>query len=1473
MSWNGAISGATFSTQNTSADTVIGTFCWNPRISDVGSHVFTVTVRDNACPLFGQNTFTFTVNIIPNPNPTVIVQRDTTICAGESTSLVAVASPPTLPTTVTSVTWSPSTGLNTTSGTTVIATPAVTTVYTCTIRYSDGCIVQDEVEVEVRNDPSVAVIPDGSNVCSGAITTLIATTDRTGLNYQWFDPSGTPLGSGVVTGAQSTINVSVPALQDTTLCYEVIVTDPSTGCSTTEEGCLIIGAPQGPVECINIYVSPTGDPNGAGTQFEPTTIHTALRRSACNNTVIKMAIGTYNTDSTLDVTSYLTIEGGFDPLNLWRKSSQQGATTIIRSNANPLGFPGAYHLIGFNANNAQGFRLQDLTVLVDDADSLGMSTYGIRLAACSDYNIVRCHVRAGAAGAGLTGQNGISGVDGCDGSIGIAGTVGDNFIAAGGAGCDGGGISGFGFGGSGGAGGVGQGGDSATVASFDGGGGGGGGSGNTHIGGILSFAGGGAGSGGVPPGVGGIPAGSVTTSPCGGGDGGGGARGAAGNNNGSNGVNGIPGTNGSNAPVGSAGITCAFFTPGAQALEGQDGIGGTGGCGGGGASAVVPNNGGGGGGGGGGGQGGRGGSGGTGGGGSFGVYIYDNGSNGNIDDCNIAASAAGIGGTGGTGGTGGLGGNGALGGFSGNNVSRGGSGGAGGNGGNGGQGGTGATGLSQAIAFAACDPGSVLVNSDASFNLATQPVIIVENVNCTNAPIFFTATTLPIGNPGAGVGVANWDYSVFNTFCNPATGINNPDTTQYDSLGRYTISQAAEIYTDFHNIAFNKAFKPTITSAANQIGLDTFQVCVGDFANFCSDRFADTIIWNFNGAIPQPGDVQCVGNQQFNAVGCYMITLMLITDCCGDSPTDTAYLVVDPRPIVSANTPSQSICDGQSVTLTVNGLTPGDSVFWTPLTNLTVLNASSVQVSPNDTTTYIATVYSRATCTGTQRLTCPVSVSFDVNIFPPIVPNLSSVDVVCTNDGSATATPTGGSGNYTFNWDNGTMAMGASHTIINLTAGVYCVTITDNIRGCDTTACIFVNPAPTIVSVASDSIRNATCFGTNDGFIRVAASGGVPGYSFLWNDGVTGNIRTNLAAGTYCVTATDATPCQATVCIDVFQPAPVTLNFVNMDTAVCEYTNDGLIEVEGVGGTGLFTYVWNNAASTQTTGLVTGLPGGFTYAVTASDANGCSISNSFALPILFPVTPFAVQNTQISCFGNSTAVISAGASNEIGAYNVQITGPVTASGTQSAGALAPPVTFSNLPAGTYNVTVTDNNAGCFDTTSIVISQPTQLTASTVVNNNVSCFGFNNASATVSASGATSPYTFLWSNGEGTATATLLTAGTATVTITDALGCSITSTAIITQPTAAHTSTASVTSNFNGSQISCFGSSDGAITSTPVGGTSPYTFVWSTAATATTQSLNGLAAGTYRVTTTDANGCTATASVTLTQPSAVTATIN
>ena len=1463
MYWDGSIAGATFNTTQISPDSVRGTFCWTPGLNNVGANVFTVTVQDDACPLLGSNTYTFIVNVILNPNPTVTAQQDTTICAGESVVLTAISGPPSPPNIVDSIVWSPRTGLNTPYGSSVIATPASTTVYQVGVYYSDGCVSTDFAVVTVNNDPLVAVVPNGSNVCSGGLITLTGLADRTGLTYQWFDPNGVPLGSGNVSGAQSTIDVTMPALNDTTICFDLVVTDPATSCSSTEQACLIIGPPQGPVECINIYVSPGGNPAAAGTQFAPTTIEAAIRRAACNNTVIKMAIGNYNIDTTLQVTSFLTIEGGFDPGSLWRKTSAQGATTINRTNANPLGTANSYHLIAFNAQNAQGFRLQDLTITTDDADSLGMTTYGVRVASGSDYNIVRCHIRAGAAGDGRAGD---PGRDGLDGFIGFGGANGapaaTAFTAAGGQGGDGGGFSGFGLGGFGGDGGVnppnvpsaGINGGNATSTSFAGGGGGGGGSGSVCCPAPLAAQnGGGGGAGGVPPRVfAPVSGGGLNNSTC-----------APGNPGGI----GTAGGNGLNAPVGPAGTSCSFFIPGLQALSGQNGTGGAGGCGGNGATVPAPDNGGGGAGGGGGGEGGIGGDGGFGGGSSFGIYIYDNGANGNIEDCNIAASTAGVGGVGGTGGAGGVGGAGGLGGTS-SAGANGGNGGIGGAGGNGGIGGTGAAGESFAIKLATCSANIALVNADSTFNLSGQPVILVENVNCTNATVEYTATTLPQGVPGAGVGVANWDFSLFNTFANPATGINNPDTTRYDSIGRYSVSQGPQVYTDFHNIAFDKAFKPTILSTANVIGQDTFQLCLGDFAAFSSDRTADTIIWNFNGAIPDPGSVQFVPNSQFNVAGCFMIELMLITDCCGDSPLDTAWLVVDPVPAPVAANPVNSICAGETITLTVNGLAPTDTVIWSPTVGgLTITGQNTVTVSPTSTTTYVAQVFSISTFCGMYRLSCPVSVSFDVTVNPTASPNMSATDVICQNDGTATSAPTGGSGSYTFVWSNGvTDNCVASSTINGLASGVYDVTITDCATGCDTTGSAFVFPAAALIITSVDSAADISCTGANDGFIRWTSTNGTAPYTYNWSDiGVAPDTRGGLLPGNYCVTVTDNNGCQAFQCLTINEPLPVTITLLDVDSVLCENDSTGLVDVEASGGTGTYTYNWDN--TTQTTALISGLAGNITYTVTVNDVNNCSVTLATPVPILFPITPSVLQTVNIQCFGDSSATIRAGATDGNGPYTVTIGGPVTATQVQPAG---PPVlaTFNNLPAGTYTVTVSENV--CQDTTSIVITQPTQITASAVVNNNVSCNGGNNASATVTPGGGTAPYTFVWDNGETTPTATALTVGTQCVTVSDANFCSTVTCVTITEPSA-HTVTAAVTSSFNGADVSCNAASDGTAQATPGGGTAPYTFLWSAGAQ-TTQIATGLNAGQHCVTTTDALGCTATACVTVTEPSAVTATI-
>ena len=144
------------------------------------------------------------------------------------------------------------------------------------------------------------------------------------------------------------------------------------------------------------------------------------------------------------------------------------------------------------------------------------------------------------------------------------------------------------------------------------------------------------------------------------------------------------------------------------------------------------------------------------------------------------------------------------------------------------------------------------------------------------------------------------------------------------------------------------------------------------------------------------------------------------------------------------------------------------------------------------------------------------------------------------------------------------------------------------------------------------------------------------------------------------------------------------------------------------------------------------------------------------------------------------------------------------------------------------------------------------------------FWGTNGSATATVTGGTSPYTYTWNTTpvQYTATATNLAAGTYTVTVKDANNCSATANVTITQPSAALSATISGQTN-----VSCFGNNTGSATVSAAGGTSPYTYTWNTTPVQYTTTATNLASGTYTVTVKDANNCSTTVSVTITQPSA------
>ena len=188
--------------------------------------------------------------------------------------------------------------------------------------------------------------------------------------------------------------------------------------------------------------------------------------------------------------------------------------------------------------------------------------------------------------------------------------------------------------------------------------------------------------------------------------------------------------------------------------------------------------------------------------------------------------------------------------------------------------------------------------------------------------------------------------------------------------------------------------------------------------------------------------------------------------------------------------------------------------------------------------------------------------------------------------------------------------------------------------------------------------------------------------------------------------------------------------------------------------------------------------------------------------------------------------------------------------------------FTNLPAGDYEVLVIDN-VNCSFTALFTITEPDSLTSIDVVVDDVQCFGATNGQGTVTLVGGTLPYSYVWSSGSLDSVATDLVVGENYVTVTDGGGCQVIDTITLTQPDILEVTLAA-------DSIACFMGLDGTASAQPIGGTEPYTYVWSNGDTGL-QATN-LNAQTFTVTVTDANNCMAIGSITLEEHDALNLTI-
>ena len=439
-------------------------------------------------------------------------------------------------------------------------------------------------------------------------------------------------------------------------------------------------------------------------------------------------------------------------------------------------------------------------------------------------------------------------------------------------------------------------------------------------------------------------------------------------------------------------------------------------------------------------------------------------------------------------------------------------------------------------------------------------------------------------------------------------------------------------------------------------------------------------------------------------------------------------------------------------------------------------------------------------------------------------------DVSCFGDANGIATVSSSIGpSGTIQW-SAAAGSATTNTVMNLAPGIYFVTVTDADGLCSATAVATVGePAPLETTT---SVGSLGCNGATNGTASVNPVGGTPGYTYAWSNGQTTQEATGLLEQLYYVTVTDANGCTAVDSVDVAAPEELTVD-ISGDNLACFDDGSGTITVVAGGGSGGFSYTWNdpNIGDTPTP---TGLSAG-DYAVTVTDANGCEVDTTLTLTQPDELT-LSLTKTDLACFGDTNGTINASVQGGSGGYIY----------TWSNAALGP--NLVNLVGGTYALTVEDAD-GCTVEDAIEILEPTELTA-TSTQDDVLCYGNATGAVDLTISGGTGAYDVVWTeNGTPVATTEDLTdvvAGVYTAQITDANGCFTTLNAEVDQPDEP------VTLTIVPSDTICFGTATGELIATITGGTGPFQFIWSHGAL--TQTATALNAGLYDLTVADAGGC-------------------
>ncbi len=765
------------------------------------------------------------------------------------------------------------------------------------------------------------------------------------------------------------------------------------------------------------------------------------------------------------------------------------------------------------------------------------------------------------------------------------------------------------------------------------------------------------------------------------------------------------------------------------------------------------------------------------------------------------------------------------------------------------------TGLSQTYTVTVTDASGCTASDNP---VITQPAVLAANGSSTNVSCFGLSNGSATSAASGGTLPYTYDWS--------ANGYTGDGTASYTNLpaGTYTLDLSDNNgCTDQYTVTITQPADFTYTTSNNS-PLNCADVCNGTAAVTAIAGGTGAYIFSWS---PAPGSVTNTANSSSVGGACATNYTLTITDA-NSCTEDVAFSFASPALLVANATITNALCNGGAT-----GALAGNASGGTPAYVYRWYKTSPPPAAPS----FIGTPYSSLTA-GTYTLVvvdnkgCDDTTTVVVAEPSTITITLTPTNPTCfgLSNGQISAVVAGGTGPYTYDWSANGFTGDGTATYSALPAGTYTLDVTDA-NGCTQSANVTLTN-PTDIS-ANITVTNPTCNGACDGSAIAAPTGGATGapYTYLWacNGAVTANIS-GQCAGACNVTVTDAGGCAKVATATFVAPAAITYT-QSQTNLVCNDVCNGVATVSAIaGGTTPYSYSWSGSAAvgaptnTANSSAANSLCQG-TYTLTITDAQGCTAAPNFTLtsPTLLVGT---ITPTNPLCNTGATGQVLGSAAGGTAPYVYHwYNSAQPVSGAQASSANP----YTSLNAGVYTLVLLDAN-GCNDTVSVTLTKPSAITIA-LSGTNPLCFGSSNGQITAAVAGGTPGYTYDWSangfTGDGTATYSALPAGTYTLDITDANGCTKSANATITNPL-------DITPNLTINNPSCNGACDGSASVAPTGGGGglSYTYFWA-CNSGTTNSISAQCAGSCNITITDNLGCTKTTTATFTAPAAVSVSLS